>query len=83
MAERRLKLPGYSRFVRGDIAIERRRGDGEAVRDLGHPNVEISQQRLGGLGVVVGDFRRTPSLALKEFSHTRSRYLLRDGLRIR
>ena len=38
----------------GNIAIERRGKDAETVRDLGHADVGISQQRLGGLDVVVG-----------------------------
>ena len=32
-----------------DIAIERRRGHAEAVGDLGHADVGIGQQRLGGV----------------------------------
>jgi hypothetical protein len=44
-----------------DVAIERRRGHAEAVRDLGHADVGIGQQRLGGLDVVVGEFRRASS----------------------
>jgi hypothetical protein len=31
------------------------------VRDLGHADVGIGQQRLGGLDVVVGEFRRRAS----------------------
>ena len=31
-----------------DVPIERRRGHAEAVRDLGHADVGIGQQRLGG-----------------------------------
>jgi hypothetical protein len=44
-----------------NVAIERRRGHAEAVRDLGHADVGIGQQRLGGLDVVVGEFRRPAS----------------------
>ena len=33
----------------GDVTIERRGRDAEAVRDLGHADVGIGQQRLGGL----------------------------------
>src|SRR4029077_9459123 len=44
-----------------DVAIERRRGHAEAVRDLGHADAGIGQQRLGGLDVVVGEFRRASS----------------------
>jgi hypothetical protein len=35
------------------------------MRDLGHANVWISQQRLGGLDIVVGEFRWTPSRAAR------------------
>jgi hypothetical protein len=45
--------------------MERRRGHAEAVRDLGYADVGIGQHRLGGLNVVVGEFRRTVSLATK------------------
>jgi hypothetical protein len=31
------------------------------VRDLGHANVRIGQECLGGLDIVVGEFRRLPS----------------------
>jgi hypothetical protein len=43
----------------------RRRRDAEAVRDLGHPDVGVGQQRLGGLDVVAGEFWRTPSGAAR------------------
>jgi hypothetical protein len=45
----------------GDVTIERRRRDAEAVRDLRHADVGIGEHRLGGLDVVVGEFRRTAS----------------------
>ena len=35
----------------GDVTIERRWRDAEAVRDLSHTDVGIGQQRLGGLNV--------------------------------
>ena len=31
------------------------------MRDLGHPDVGVRQHRLGGLDVVVGEFRRPAS----------------------
>ena len=49
-----------------DVAIERRRGHAEAVRDLCHADVGIGQQRLGGLDVVVGEFRRASSESVRE-----------------
>ena len=49
----------------GNIPTECRRRGTEAVRDLSYPDVGIGQQRLGGLDVVVGKFRRAPSLAAK------------------
>jgi hypothetical protein len=64
MREGRPKIPllGKIRASRGrDITIERRRGHPEAVRDLGHADVGIGQHRLGGLDVVVCEFRRTAS----------------------
>jgi hypothetical protein len=45
----------------GHISIERRRRDAEAVRDLSHADVGIGEHRLGGLDVVVGEFRRPAS----------------------
>jgi hypothetical protein len=45
----------------GDVAIERRGRHAEAVRDLGNADVGVGQQRLGGLDVVVREFRRTAS----------------------
>ena len=45
----------------GDVTIERRWRDAEAVRDLGHAVVGIGQHRLGGFDVVVRQFRRTAS----------------------
>jgi hypothetical protein len=44
----------YSRSSRGgDVTIERRGRDAEAVRDLRHADVGIGEHRLGGLDVVV------------------------------
>src|SRR4051794_6384844 len=48
-----------------DIPIERRRGDTEALRDLRYCDVRIGQHCLGGLDVVVRQFRRTASGAAK------------------
>jgi hypothetical protein len=45
----------------GDVPIERRGRDAEAVRDLSHADVGIGEQRLGGLDVVVREFRRPGS----------------------
>src|ERR1700719_4087651 len=45
----------------GDVPIERRGRDAEAVRDLSHADVGIGEQRLGGLDVVVREFRRPAS----------------------
>jgi hypothetical protein len=55
-----------ARGIRGsrsrDVPIERRRGHAEAVRDLmRHAYVGIGEYRLGGLDVVVREFRRTAS----------------------
>ena len=47
----------------GDVTIERRWRDAEAVRDLSHTDVGIGQQRLGGLNVLIGQFRRAASRA--------------------
>jgi hypothetical protein len=47
----------------GDVTIERRGGDAEAVRDLSDADVGIGQHRLGGLNVVVREFRRAASCA--------------------
>jgi hypothetical protein len=33
------------------------------MRDLGYADVAIGQQRLGGLDIVICEFRRTPSSA--------------------
>src|SRR3954453_7504231 len=49
----------------GYIPIERRGGDTEAVRDLSYGNVRISKQRLGGLDIILGEFRGTASGAAK------------------
>jgi hypothetical protein len=51
------------RFVRGDESIGRRGGDAEAVRDFSHADVRIGQHRLGGLNVVLRQFRERPSPA--------------------
>jgi hypothetical protein len=45
----------------GDVAIERRGRDAEAMRDLSYADVGISQHRLGGLDVVVRELRWTAS----------------------
>ena len=50
---------------RGDVAIERRRGDAEAMCDLRHADIGIGQQRLGGFDVVIGEFWRAASGATK------------------
>jgi len=60
--ERCSQAPGYSQSVRRDVPIECRRSDA-AVRDLGHADVGIGEHRLGGLDVVVREFRRTASCA--------------------
>jgi hypothetical protein len=66
MTERRLKLRAYSRFARRGYSDKASPGKPpKAVRDLGHANVGISQQRLGGLDVVVDEFRRTLSGAAR------------------
>src|SRR5271169_3550339 len=44
-----------------DVPIERRRRDAEPLRDLSYSDVGIGEQRLGGLDVVVGEFRRSAS----------------------
>src|SRR6202171_1642716 len=47
----------------GDVTIERRRRDAEPLRDLSYSDVGIGEHRLGGLDVVVGEFRRSASRA--------------------
>jgi hypothetical protein len=54
---------GIRGTCRGDVAVERRRRDSEAVRDLRHADVGIGERRLRGLNVVVCQFRRTSSCA--------------------
>jgi hypothetical protein len=59
--ERPLSNAWRIRGSRGrDVPIERRRGDAEAVRDLRHADVGISQHRLGGLNASVSFGRRHP-----------------------
>ena len=41
------------------IPIERRRRDTKALRDLSDGDVGVSEHRLGGLDVILGEFRRT------------------------
>src|SRR3954447_27069575 len=59
----------YTRGIRGScsrkISIERRRRDTKALRDLSNGDVRIGQHRLGGLDVILGEFRRTASGAAK------------------
>ena len=58
----RYQTPGGIRgSCGGDVAIVRRRRDAEAVRDLSYADVGISKHRLGGLDVVIRQFRRTAS----------------------
>ena len=45
----------------GHISIQRRRRDAEAVCDLSHADVGIGEHRLGGLDIVVSEFRRPAS----------------------
>ena len=45
----------------GDVPIERRGRDAEAVRDLGDADVGIGQQCPRGVKVIVGEFGRTAS----------------------
>jgi hypothetical protein len=62
--ERPLSNPWRIRGSCGrDVPIKCRRRDPEAVRYLSHANVEIGEHRLGGLNVIVREFRRTPSRA--------------------
>src|SRR5205823_12883873 len=49
----------------GDVPIGRRGRDAEAVRDLSHADVRISEHCLSGLNVVLREFRRTASGAAK------------------
>jgi hypothetical protein len=46
-------------FARRGYTVERRRRGAKAVRDLSHADVRIGEHRLGGLYVVVREFRRT------------------------
>jgi len=56
-----------ARSIRGsrrwDVPIERRGRDAEAVRYLGHGDVGIGEHRLGGLDIVIGEFRGASSSA--------------------
>jgi hypothetical protein len=45
----------------GNVPIERRGRDAKTVCDLGHADVGIGEHCLGGLDVVVRQFRRTAS----------------------
>jgi hypothetical protein len=54
----------------GDVPVECRRRDAEAVRDLGHADVGIGEHCLGGLDVVVREFRRAASRAAKPLIST-------------
>jgi hypothetical protein len=45
----------------GDVPIERRGGDAQAVRDLGHADIGIGEHRFGGLDVVVRELGRPAS----------------------
>jgi hypothetical protein len=47
----------------GDVTIERRRRDAEPLRNLSYSDVGIGEHRLGGLDVIIGEFRRTASRA--------------------
>jgi hypothetical protein len=49
----------------GNVTIERRRRDAEAVCDLSYADVGIGEHRLGCLDVVVGKFWRTASGAAR------------------
>jgi hypothetical protein len=49
----------------GNIPIERRWGDTEAMSNLSYGDVRIGEQRLGGLDAVIREFRRTASGAAK------------------
>ena len=52
--------PSNARGIRGsrggDVTIERRRRDAEAVGDLRHADVGIRQHRLGGFDIIVREF---------------------------
>ena len=52
-----------TRGIRGScsrkIPIERRRRDTKALRDLSYGDIGISEHRLGGLDVILSEFRRT------------------------
>src|SRR3954447_19299538 len=54
-----------TRSIRGScsrkIPIERRRRDTKALRDLSDGDVGIGEHRLGGLDVILGEFRRAAS----------------------
>jgi hypothetical protein len=58
-----------ARGIRGscgrEAPIERRRRDTKALRDLSDGDVGIGEHRLGGLDVVVGEFRRAASGSAK------------------
>jgi hypothetical protein len=70
----RRKMQRHVRGSRGgDVAIERRGRDPEAVRDLRHADVRIGQHRLGGLDVVVGEFGRTAASAARAPSGSEAR----------
>src|SRR3954451_8272831 len=67
--DRRLILQFGGSTIRGTcgrkISIERRRRDTKALRDLSDGDIRIGEHRLGGLNVIVGEFRRTASGAAK------------------
>jgi hypothetical protein len=45
----------------GNVPIERRGGNTEALRDLRDGNVGIGEHRIGGLDIVIREFWRTAS----------------------
>ena len=52
----------------GDVTIERRRRDAEPLRDLSYSDLGIGEHRLGGLDVVVGEFRVRSRIRLRSNS---------------
>jgi hypothetical protein len=48
------------------LAIEHRRREAKAMRDLCRRDVEIGEQQLGGLNVVISGFPGTPSCGRRD-----------------
>src|SRR5215217_4813711 len=67
-----------ARGIRGarsrEISVECCRRDTETLRDLCYGDVGIGKHRLGGLDVILGEFRRTASGAAKTPRGSKTRF---------